>query len=148
MNNYITHICLNELDKSHCFVSEEHRRLFSDLMNCYTSYPFFHKGLCKCMYLSCWDMEHYALMLNILNDMTIGRSGNTDEMYDNGISLENQAEGYDRYIFQLSGALLNDEEFTLPEEPIAEEGMRIIRQALYASEIIDRSFELYEDIYG
>lgn len=141
MNQYITSLCTKELAKENLFVSQEHRQLFSDLLNCYIESPFFHKGLCKCMYLSCWDLEHYTIMLDILNNMTIEKSTDTEEMSENGQYLENESEGYDRYIYQLSGAFLNNEEFTLPDEPIQEEGMNIIKHALKAAKIIDRIFE-------
>lgn len=147
MNNYITRLCTKELSRENLFVSSEHKQRFSDLMNCYTAYPFFHKGLSKCMYLSCWDFEHFTIMLDILNNMTIGKSTDTEEMAENGQYLENQSEGYDKYIYQLSCALLEGRPFELPDIPIKEEGMFIITQTLKAEKIIDQAFEEYAKIF-
>ena len=69
----INYRCLRELEIKGLFETPEHRSRFSELLNCYCNYPFFNKGLCKCMYLSSWDMEHFIVMLDILNDMTIAR---------------------------------------------------------------------------
>jgi len=88
-------------------------------------------------------MEHYVIMLDILNDMSIGRSQNSDEMSDNGITMENEAEGYDRYIIQMSGAFLKNEPFEIPDEDIEEEGLKIMHMGLRASEVIDEIFEIY-----
>ena len=72
----INYRCLRELEIKGLFETPEHRSRFSELLNCYCNYPFFNKGLCKCMYLSSWDMEHFIVMLDILNDMTIGKNQN------------------------------------------------------------------------
>lgn len=93
------------------------------------------------MYLSSWDMEHFLVMLDILNDLTLGRSRNVDEMKDNGKVLEITAKGYERHIFHLSGCFLEDEAFEMPAEPIEPEGMYIIDHALKAAAIIDRVFD-------
>ena len=94
----INYRCLRELEIKGLFETPEHRSRFSELLNCYCNYPFFNKGLCKCMYLSSWDMEHFIVMLDILNDMTIGKNQNLQLMEDNGKVLENMSDGYDRYI--------------------------------------------------
>ena len=106
----INYRCLRELEIKGLFETPEHRSRFSELLNCYCNYPFFNKGLCKCMYLSSWDMEHFIVMLDILNDMTIGKNQNLQLMEDNGKVLENMFDGYDRYIFQLAGAFLTSQD--------------------------------------
>ena len=73
--------------------------------------------------------------------MTLGRSRDVEEMKDNGKVLEYSAEGYDREVFRLSGAFLNNEPYDIPQIPIAEEGLHIINQALKAAAIIDRVFD-------
>ena len=95
------------------------------------------------MYLSSWDMEHYVIMLDILNDMSIGRSSDTSEMSDNGISLEEEAQGYDRYIMQMSGAFLMNQPYEIPDEDIPEEGLRIMKMGLAAADVIDEIFDEY-----
>ena len=88
----INYRCLRELEIKGLFETPEHRSRFSELLNCYCNYPFFNKGLCKCMYLSSWDMEHFIVMLDILNDMTIGKNQNLQLMEDNGKVLENMSD--------------------------------------------------------
>ncbi|MBQ9156337.1 MAG: hypothetical protein IJ137_06125 [Eubacterium sp.] len=141
MNHHDLSRCIKELDRRKLFVSSDHRQFFSDLLNCYSDYPFFHKGLCKCMYLSCWDMEHYAIMLDILNDMSIGGSRDTSEMSDNGVAMEHDAEGYEKYVIQMSAAFLENRDYRMPDEEIEEEGERIIRMGLAASRAIDEVFD-------
>lgn len=136
----INYRCLRELEVNDLFESPDHRSRFSELLNCYCNYPFFNKGLCKCMYLSSWDMEHFTVMLDILNDMTIGRNQNLQLMEDNGKVLADTSEGYDRYIFQLAGAFLTDDDFSIPDTGISSEGLHIIQQALKAAEVIDAIF--------
>ena len=136
----INYRCLRELEIKGLFETPEHRSRFSELLNCYCNYPFFNKGLCKCMYLSSWDMEHFIVMLDILNDMTIGKNQNLQLMEDNGKVLENMSDGYDRYIFQLAGAFLTSQDFQMPHVPIAKEGQHIIQRALEAAEVIETVF--------
>lgn len=136
----INYRCLRELEIKGLFETPEHRSRFSELLNCYCNYPFFNKGLCKCMYLSSWDMEHFIVMLDILNDMTIGKNQNLQLMEDNGKVLENMSDGYDRYIFQLAGAFLTSQDFQMPYVPIVKEGQHIIQRALEAAEVIETVF--------
>lgn len=132
--------CLRELDNHELFENREHRARFSELVSCYCNYPFFNKGLCKCMYLSSWDMEHFIIMLDILNDLTLERSRDVEPMKDNGKSLEDAAEGYERHILRLASAFLNNEAFEIPDEPIAAEGLYIMKRALAAAQVIDQVF--------
>ena len=136
----INYRCLRELEIKGLFETPEHRSRFSELLNCYCNYPFFNKGLCKCMYLSSWDMEHFIVMLDILNDMTIGKNQNLQLMEYNGKVLENMSDGYDRYIFQLAGAFLTSQDFQMPYVPITKEGQHIIQRALEAAEVIETVF--------
>lgn len=64
-------------------------------------------------------------------------------MSDNGITLESQATGYERYVMQMSGAFIRNEPYVIPDEPIEEEGLRIMRMGLMAAEVIDEIFEKY-----
>ena len=132
--------CVNLLTDQKLFEDAEHLSRFSELVNCYSNYPFFTKGICKCMYLSSWDMEHFLVILDILNDLTIGKSQDLEPMKDNGIVLESKAEGYEKYILQMSSCFLNEEPFEMPEEEIAAEGVYIIRRAIEASRCIDQAF--------
>lgn len=130
--------CIMELTHRNLFENSEHRLRFRDLLNCYYRAPFFTKGLCKCMYLSSWDEEHFMVMLDILNQMTLEGDKNLCQMKDQGEVLELQMEGYEAEVFKLSNAFLNDRPYTEPEYDLMDpEGAHIIRSALRAADYID-----------
>ena len=112
--------CMLELTHHNLFENDEHRSRFRDLLECYSEAPFFTKGLCKCMYLSAWDNEHFAVMLDILNAMTINRQNNLDDMKDQGEVLEAAAENGEledassAEIWKLSNAFLNNKPYDSP----------------------------------
>ena len=133
--------CMKLLSDADLFESADHQSRFSELVSCYYKYPFFSDGMCKCMFLSSWDMEHFIIMLDILNALTIEHSQNLEMMKDNGKVLEAQVEGYEKYVMQLSQSFLNDTVFEMPQEPMEAEGLHIIRQALKAADLIDQAFE-------
>lgn len=66
--------CLFALDKAKLFESSDHRTRFKELMDCYSQFPFFTKGLCKCMYLSAWDEPHFFILLEVLTDLSLGKT--------------------------------------------------------------------------
>lgn len=130
--------CLMELTHRNLFEDSDHRMRFRDLLNCYYQSPFFTKGLCKCMYLSSWDDEHFAVMLEILNQMTLDGDKTLRMMKDQGEVLEKQLDGYEAEIFRLSNAFLNDTPYDMPDLGVMDpEGAHIIRQAVLAGGIID-----------
>ncbi len=129
---------LSALDEMGLFVSSGHKTRFKELVDCYGTYPFFTKGLCKCMYLSAWDEEHFAMILEILSDLAIGRERDTQEMRLHGEALASQQKGGEYYVFQLSNAFLDGNPFVLKgDEDISEQIRYIIRQALKAEQVID-----------
>ncbi len=131
---------LPALDEMGLFEDSGHRTRFKELVDCYGEYPFFTSGLCKCMYLAAWDEEHFAVILQILSDLAIGKERDTNEMRIQGDLLADQQEGGDYYIYQLSNAFLDGRTFALEgDEDIAEEYTYIIRQALKAGKVIDQA---------
>ena len=129
---------LSALDEKGLFVSSGHKTRFKELVDCYGAYPLFTKGLCKCMYLSAWDEEHFAMIQEILSDLAIGRERDTQEMRLQGDVLAGQQKGGEYYVFQLSNAFLDGEQFVLKgDEDISEQIRYIIRQALKAEQVID-----------
>ena len=129
---------LEALDRQGLFEDSAHRTRFKELLDCYADYPFFSKGLCKCMYLSAWDEEHFALMLEILTELTLGKERDTGEMRMQGERLAEEKTGGGEYVFQLSNAFLDGREFRLEENAsIGPEHRHIIGQALLAAERID-----------
>ena len=130
--------CITALAEAKLFESHEHRTRFKELMDCYSDYPFFTRGLCKCMYLSAWDEEHFCIMLETLTNMSLGKETNTEDMRIQGDILAEQEPDSGYYVFQLSNAFLDNVPFHLPEDAhIDPPTMYIIRQALLASEVID-----------
>ena len=135
--------CLMELTHHNLFETNEHRLRFRDLLSCYSSSTFFTKGLCKCMYLSSWDEEHFAVMLDVLNDMTLEGDKTLRTMKDQGEVMEKEyskkeCSRKDAEIFRLSNSFLNDTPYQAPDFGIIDpEGAYIIRQAIKAGNYID-----------
>lgn len=130
------------LDEQHLFQDDAHRSRFKELLDCYANAPFFTTGLCKCMYMACWDDEHFFIMLDMLNQLSLQRNMNLVDMYENGelIAEEKKESGsYEDQVMKLSCAFLMDEPFSpdgLPEDydPL---GRRIIIESLKAAAVID-----------
>ena len=137
--------CCNELMEQNLFENLEHRSRFSELIHCYGKYPFFNKGLCKCMYLSSWDMDHFIILLDTLNRMTLDSGMNIEEMKAQGRVIEQSCTGYDRYIMQLSHDFLNDVPYQIPDVELPEECLHIMKRALEVSDVLDRIFREYHE---
>ena len=130
--------CIRALSDQDLFEDSWHKTRFKELLDCYISYPFFTKGLCKCMYLSAWDEEHFCIMLGNLAEMTLGQEKNTKEMQNRGDVLAQEQTDSQYYVYQLSCAFLEDRPFYLDEDAQVDPAVRyIIGQALKASAIID-----------
>lgn len=130
--------CVSALEEEKLFHSSGHKTRFKELLDCYGSYPFFTRGLCKCVYLSAWDEEHFCIMLEMLMAMSLGRETNTGDMRIHGDTLAEQQQDSQYYVYQLSNAFLDDAPFRLdPTLPIDPETRHIMMQALLAAEIID-----------
>lgn len=130
--------CEIALEKENMFHSPEHRTRFRELLDCYSGYAFFSKGLCKCMYLSAWDEEHFAVILEILNDMALSRERDTDDMEVQGGQLADEYDDGEAAMYRLSGAFLAGIPF--PEEKyrnLPENYRELIRMGLKAAKIID-----------
>lgn len=130
--------CIKALSDQNLFQDSWHKTRFKELMDCYSSYPFFTRGLCKCMYLSAWDEEHFCIMLENLAEMTLGKEKNTEEMQNRGDILAQEQTDSQYYVYLLSCSFLADSPFQLEEDAKIEPAVRyIISQALKASQVID-----------
>lgn len=130
--------CITALDEEGLFDSSGHKTRFKELLDCYSVYPFFSKGLCKCMYLSAWDEEHFCVILEILSAMSLGHDKDTEEMRDNGDVLVSEQTTDEYYVYLLSNAFLDDAPYRLPDNAEIRASTRhIIFQALRAAEVID-----------
>ena len=131
--------CLAALDAAKLFENSGHRTRFKELMDCYSNYPFFTKGLCKCMYLSAWDDEHFAVMLETLMEMTLGNDKNTHEMREKGDLLAEEQKDAEYYVYELSNSFLDNKPFVMDSlGEVSPDIMYIICRAIHAAEIIDR----------
>ena len=139
--------CVLELTHLNLFESEGHRQRFRDLLSCYYPMAFFTKGLCKCMYVSSWDEEHFLVILEILNGMMLDNAKNLNLMKDQGEMLEQQVEtNFDTEVYRLSNAFLNDSRYDIPDLGIFDaEGAHIIRQSLKAAQCIDDLPEVHSE---
>ena len=130
--------CIAALAEKKLFENSGHRTRFKELLDCYADYPFFNRGLCKCMYLSAWDEEHFCIMLETLMSMSLGQERNTDDMRIQGDVLAGDEPTPDYYMYQLSNAFLDGAPFRLsPDADIDPEKRYTIRQALRDAEVID-----------
>lgn len=136
--------CISALNTGGMFEDSGHLTRFKELLDCYSNYPFFSKGLCKCMYLSAWDEDHFTTMLETLNDMALGRERDTVDMRLQGdlladISLDEHAIGEAR-VYQLSSSFLENREFVLSKEDeaaLSEHYRYLIARGLTAAKMID-----------
>ena len=130
---------LGALDQADLFENSAHRTRFKELMDCYSGYPFFTKGLCKCMYMSAWDDEHFAIMLQTLNDMALGKERDTEDMRFQGELLAEEHRDGEYYAYQLSNAFLDGRKFQPVEYMHAAPEFRyIIERSLAAEKGIDQ----------
>ena len=130
--------CFTALDKENMFEDSGHRTRFKELMDCYSSYPFFNKGLCKCMYLSAWDEAHFCILLETLMDLSLGKEKNTEEMRSQGEILAEEQSTDEYYVYELAHAFLDGKKFQMDyESKVSPEIRYIISRALSAAEIID-----------
>lgn len=135
---------LDALDQHHLFQNEAHRSRFKELLDCYANAPFFTPGLCKCMYMSCWDEEHFFIMLDMLNQLSLKRGMGLTDMYENGELIaeeEEQVGSYEDQVMRLSCAFLKNEPFSLSSLPTDYNptGRRIIEISLQAAAVIDEN---------
>lgn len=134
--------CLNALTKAGLFESSEHKTRFNELLECFSDKPFFTKGLCKCMYLSAWDEEHFAILLEMLSFMSVGKEKTTKEMSLVGDSLAEEQADDESYIYRLSISYLENTPFGLDENvQLSERTAYVIGRAQQAAAIIDETVD-------
>ncbi len=136
----LTQQCISALGHAGLFENRAHMSRFKELMNCFENYPFFSRGLCKCMYLSAWDDEHFLVMLETLNVLALDKSRDTQIMSDQKDELQADTDEDSQVIIQLSDAWLKNQHYDVPFERLTEGGAYIIRQGFKAAEIIDQLF--------
>lgn len=130
--------CVLELSHHNLFESTEQRSRFRDLVSCYCHYPFFNKGLCKCMYMFSWDEKHFNEILPMLNDMTIEGKNAPTLIADWGHREANELTGFDSEAYKLAVSFLTGGSYKLPDfSEMDADDAHVIRQTLLASVLID-----------
>lgn len=130
--------CFTALDAERMFEDSGHRTRFKELVDCFSTYPFFSKGLCKCIYMSAWDEEHFCIMLETLTDLSLGKETDTKEMRVKGDALTEEQTDSQYYVYELSNAFLDGRDFCPDADAdIAPEQRYIISRSLAAAKIID-----------
>ena len=127
------------LDAQKLFEDDAHRSRFKELPDCYAGASFSTSGLCECMYLSCWDDEHFLMMLDMLNQLSLKANMNLDDMHEHGELMAEEKTDYENYVMRLSCACLMNQpldEASLPDD-LEPEGRHIIEKALQAAAIMD-----------
>ena len=131
--------CFAALNAENMFETSGHSTRFRELVDCFSGYPFFTKGVCKCVYLSAWDEEHFCILLEMLTDLSLGKETTTREMSIRGDALAEEQTSDEYYVYLLSLAFINNTPYTVTaNSSIRPETRHIIQRALHASEIIDR----------
>ena len=141
----ITERYMEALEAAKLFEDYGHKTRFKELMDCYSQYPFFSKGLCKCMYLSAWDDEHFIVMVEMLNSMAIGQEQDTEDMRIEG---EMRAEDFqadaadgEAFMYQLSSSFLNGTPFGMEGlEKLPESFQYIVKKTIEAEAVIEGVF--------
>ncbi len=131
--------CISTLDQENVFEDSMHRTRFCELMECFSDFPFFTKGLCKCMYLSAWDDEHFVVLLQTLNDMSIGKEQDTEDMRIQGDQLAEEETDGEAFIYRLASSFL--EGTSLKEEQarnLPPEYQYIVKRALLVAGLVDQ----------
>lgn len=130
--------CFAALDAEKLFENSAHRTRFKELLDCFSPYPFFTRGVCKCVYLSAWDEMHFNVILETLTCMGLGKETDTEEMSIQGDAMAEEETGREAYMYRLSVALLNGTRIPpMDERRFSPEVRYIVHQALRAAEIID-----------
>lgn len=132
--------CIRALNAESLFESSEHMTRFQELMDCFSGYPFFSKGICKCMYMAAWDDEHFAILLETLTELSLGRETNSTEMRIKGAAYQEEYTDDNSIMYELSNSFLDNTPFHLdPDAPISEETRYIIKRTLLAALVIDET---------
>ncbi len=132
-------VCTNILSYNGLFENGEHEGRFREAVACYEKCVFFTSGLCKCLYLASWDMEHFVMILATLNGLVARHEKTLKDMKIEGEQLADEMNGEERYVMKLSVAFLKGESYWIEDvSNISKETLHIIKQALKASVLIDK----------
>ncbi len=134
--------CISALDAAGLFNDYSHKSRMKELLDCYSGYPFFSKGLCKCMYLSAWDEEHFVILVEMLSGMAVGQEKDTDDMRIEGdMRAEDHALDHadgEAFIYQLSSSFLAGTPFAATGiEKLPEHYQNLVRKGLEAELVIE-----------
>ncbi|HIZ43885.1 MAG TPA: hypothetical protein H9672_04060 [Firmicutes bacterium] len=133
--------CLRSLMDAKLFLSSAHMDRFKETWKTLKKQPFCTKGLCKCLFLSAWDQEHYQFLKDTVDEMITRKDTDTSYMLEKGrVVLDNVALS-ERELFKLSIQFLENEGVT-PDDSclmkLAHHWVPITDNTLEAGRLIDR----------
>ena len=158
-----TDMCKKELQSAKLFADDRHYRRFADAVDCYCDRPFFNEGLCKCIYMSSFDRDHYNVFLQTINGIVARREKNLAFMKEMGKVTQDALEiDYEagkispemslreQCMYALSNAFLygKEKEYDLPLEAkeCKEQWVDMFYMSKRAAEIIQQCKENYPEI--
>ena len=133
------HQCIKDLESQSLFQNSLHLTRMKELLDCFSDKPFFNKGICKCMYLSAWDDEHFAIILEMLNVIALGKHQDTVDMEAQGDAYIEESDELQSPLYQLSQSFLTGLPYEgAPLDKLPEGTRYIMECALKAADVIDR----------
>lgn len=153
-----TDMCKKELSAANLFADDKHYRRFADAVDCYCERNFFTVGLCKCIYMSSFDRDHYNVFLQTINGIVARREKNLAFMKEMGeitqdVIQSDSEEGKitpemslrESCMYSLSSAFLHNKEYELPEEArnCGEDWVRLFDMSKRAAKIIQECKDNY-----
>lgn len=153
-------MCKKKLMSEGLFADDAHYQRFADAVDCYCDRPFFSEGLCKCIYMSSFDDDHYIVFLQMINGIVARRERNLASMKEQGkvnvdaIEMDYEAGKIsqelslrEQCMYQLSSAFLYDRDYELPPEAqnCKEDWVKMFYMSKQAADIIHKCREEYRE---
>ena len=108
--------CLRSLMDAKLFLSAAHMERFKEAWKVLKKQPFCTKGMCKVLFLSAWDQEHYQFFKDTMEEMIARNETDTTYMLEKEkIAFENTALS-EREMCKLAVAFLEEEGKTPGEQ--------------------------------
>ncbi len=107
--------CLRSLMDANLFLSSAQLERFKETWKVLKKQPFCTKGLCKCLFMSAWDQEHYQFLKDTVDEMIARKDTDTSYMLEKGRVVLGNVALSERELFKLSIEFLEKEGQT-PDE--------------------------------
>lgn len=127
--------CLRSLTDAKLFLSTAHMERFKETWKVLKKQPFCTKGICKCLFLSGWDQEHYQFLKDTVEEMIVRQDTDTSYMLEKGRVILGNVALSERELFKLSIEFLEKEGQT-PDEGC------LLRLSHHWVPIVDNTLEM------